>query len=1252
MLDDAPLRLFNIYDPQRAGLVAGLNALGPSSTSGGIFVRNDGEEILLGLVRPSDSLTRQFDYIDPTGATIELALGALDRAPTAGTFAGSYNGSSTGLTGLAYNISAATLQTALNSNSGVTTGGQTVAVTKTGDNTWTITWSGTGSKYLLVWDTAGLTPDCTATCSRVVTGDSTHREVQILRINQRPYGYCSTWQGAIVSSSVANPTVITCSAPHGLATGDKVNIRRHIGASATVDGTYTATVTGTKTFTVPVNVGTAGAGGWFSAARISQIQTGSSTLPSVQRVTFFNEPYEGAATLGFSRQQVVRVVAKANTGGVAEVSSVQALSDGGVKNISTIATTANTSNNLNGLYFDIYDKAGPVRVWFDSANTGTAPAVPSGGRLLEVDLANNDTATQVATKLAAAIEADSEFTSSSSSNLCTITDVVIGTRTAISAGTTGATVATRTAGAASSRHDTVACVLQDDAGVVQVHLSHERNGTGQATGDTITCANHGFSAAQAVTFPTLTGGAGLSTSTTYYVKTSSLATGTFQVVTSSDGTGTAVDITSDYTALTCVPYDAGTVSVTTGVPSNGRRISVPINPSSTSSAIAAQIKAVLDADAEFAATVSGSVVTITNSDGGARTAIATGSAAFTVARVTAGAYGVLHDTHFTLYDDRNEAVAVYFTQSGSAPATGHDALDASRYLSVTVAAGDSAGTVATAIASAIDADADFTASASSTVVTVTNAGYGARTAAQDETSGCAVAVTTEGLAFSINLPYDASEELAESLLGNDFTVAKTGRFAWDITFPENGAQNAFTVDPAGLAVPFTVRGTRNLATAQLFKAFADVTTSSISAIEEGQVTFADRLPWTFYRREVTIYRDLIDFTTLYPTPLQAFALPRIFNVEDYGALHDGSTDDTAAINAALAACYNAGGGRVYFPSGHYVVEGSFGTANSMLLIPGTVAAEYPFNPVVVELVGEACASLDVATNGTYRGGVLIDATGAGTGSGTAPSILACTPYVATTFNSSGCNFCDVEVRVNGMMFLAPANPSFGGLNFANCIGANIGDDVIVAAAWTASGVAPFNGWPAYGPVQPTDTDARGIWLPQVLNYRKVTVGAAHIMGWYDGLIAYEHAFLSRPRITYCRSGLVCQSSTHLLQGDVSIENCIYGITGTGTVVMDLVAQFENGNTTASPSAWWSTTNNLYGAGTGTFIGRLAYEIGTAGTGAYVAVNTTHTFSGLQLTNLTTGVTAMPKLNLFALPTSASGLATGDLWNDSGTIKIA
>jgi hypothetical protein len=70
----------------------------------------------------------------------------------------------------------------------------------------------------------------------------------------------------ITSNSQANPSVVTTPVPHGLATGQVVVISGVATSSPTINGTRTVTVTGTHTFTVPVNVTVAGTGGSFVPA--------------------------------------------------------------------------------------------------------------------------------------------------------------------------------------------------------------------------------------------------------------------------------------------------------------------------------------------------------------------------------------------------------------------------------------------------------------------------------------------------------------------------------------------------------------------------------------------------------------------------------------------------------------------------------------------------------------------------------------------------------------------------------------------------------------------------------------------------------------------------------------------------------------------------------------------------------------------------------------------------------------------------
>lgn len=53
----------------------------------------------------------------------------------------------------------------------------------------------------------------------------------------------------------------------------------------------------------------------------------------------------------------------------------------------------------------------------------------------------------------------------------------------------------------------------------------------------------------------------------------------------------------------------------------------------------------------------------------------------------------------------------------------------------------------------------------------------------------------------------------------------------------------------------------------------------------------------------------------------------VYNIMDYGATGDGKTDDASAIQKAINACSEAGGGTVLVPSGHTFLCGPFKLAS-------------------------------------------------------------------------------------------------------------------------------------------------------------------------------------------------------------------------------------------------------------------------------------------------------------------------------------
>ena len=66
-------------------------------------------------------------------------------------------------------------------------------------------------------------------------------------------------------------------------------------------------------------------------------------------------------------------------------------------------------------------------------------------------------------------------------------------------------------------------------------------------------------------------------------------------------------------------------------------------------------------------------------------------------------------------------------------------------------------------------------------------------------------------------------------------------------------------------------------------------------------------------------------------PLPTFP-DKNFNVKDFGATGDGSTDDTPALNKAIARCSAEGGGTIHFPPGKYMVASVHLLSNVQLLL--------------------------------------------------------------------------------------------------------------------------------------------------------------------------------------------------------------------------------------------------------------------------------------------------------------------------------
>lgn len=149
-----------------------------------------------------------------------------------------------------------------------------------------------------------------------------------------------------------------------------------------------------------------------------------------------------------------------------------------------------------------------------------------------------------------------------------------------------------------------------------------------------------------------------------------------------------------------------------------------------------------------------------------------------------------------------------------------------------------------------------------------------------------------------------------------------------------------------------------------------------------------------------------------------------YNVEDYGAMHDGITDDTEAIQNAINACYNAGGGTIFFPNGIYIVSGVLQNGidgvdyNSQIYIPGHKTGS---GAVTIRLLGESSMFYQYNDKG-----VILRSTIAG--SGVNPSVICSTSTLNPNYykSTTGVIIENIKVQVNA--FETTTGPSMCGIN--------------------------------------------------------------------------------------------------------------------------------------------------------------------------------------------------------------------------------
>jgi hypothetical protein len=305
----------------------------------------------------------------------------------------------------------------------------------------------------------------------------------------------------------------------------------------------------------------------------------------------------------------------------------------------------------------------------------------------------------------------------------------------------------------------------------------------------------------------------------------------------------------------------------------------------------------------------------------------------------------------------------------------------------------------------------------------------------------------------------------------------------------------------------------------------------------------------------------------------------LFSVKDYGAIADGTTDCTGAFNAAIAAAFNAGGGTVWIPDGHYKFTGSLNTTtNSVLTCPQTTA--YNLQRRTIRIIGERAGYL---TNGNFtinEGGVILDFSSIN-GSGIKPSAIGFAPYIPNTyFGNINTEWNDINVTIDGFTIVTKG-AQLTAINGSNILNLSVGNDIkCIARALSPSSVLLSPNL-----VDPTDSGTAGIVFPVVLNNIILNCGSCIISGYDRGIEAGEHLLLSRPQIIFNRIGLYLNLSSHLISGEVSLENCNQAIRCDTFATIHLIIQAE----LSDQNTWFKGSHGLFGGNIGGYIAHVSWN---------------------------------------------------------------
>jgi hypothetical protein len=157
-------------------------------------------------------------------------------------------------------------------------------------------------------------------------------------------------------------------------------------------------------------------------------------------------------------------------------------------------------------------------------------------------------------------------------------------------------------------------------------------------------------------------------------------------------------------------------------------------------------------------------------------------------------------------------------------------------------------------------------------------------------------IKTPALAFN-STAQQVQDALNVGGTTTDYSVSGNAGGPWTITKTAVGSVATNTVDVTGLSVPIGLTGTLALSTLAMIQRLATVTSDTISLILEIQVTPLGGGQATILQVPVTISKDVINFSSLTPSPASSYPTFADLSLRVNNSVHSLATLATVATTA-------------------------------------------------------------------------------------------------------------------------------------------------------------------------------------------------------------------------------------------------------------------------------------------------------------------------------------------------------------------